>query len=87
MMLIPILTEKSSRILEQGQYTFDCPPHLTKIELRKMIEETFNVKVTGINSHRPPRRKKRLGQYQGVQSQIKRVIFTLRPGDNIPLFE
>lgn len=87
MMMIPLFTEKSARILENNQYTFDVDPSLSKPEIRQLVEETFQVKVLSINTHRPPRKSRRLGQYQGFRSQKKRVIFTLRPEDSIPLFE
>ena len=86
-MMIPLFTEKSARILENNQYTFDVDPSLSKPEIRHIIEESFQVKVLSINTHRPPRKNRRLGQYQGYSTQVKRVIFTLRPEDSIPLFE
>ena len=86
-MMIPLFTEKSARILENNQYTFDVDPSFSKPEIRQMIEETFQVKVLSINTHRPPRRNRRLGQFQGMRAQVKRVIFTLSPEQSIPLFE
>jgi large subunit ribosomal protein L23 len=86
-LMIPLFTEKSARILENNQYTFDVDPKLTKPEIRELLEKTFQVKVISLNTHRPPRKKRRLGQFIGSRPQIKRVIFTLRPEDSIPLFE
>jgi large subunit ribosomal protein L23 len=85
--MIPLFTEKSARILENNQYTFDVDPSLSKPEIRQLIENTFQVKVISLNTHRPPRKSRRLGQYIGSRPQVKRVIFTLRPEDSIPLFE
>jgi large subunit ribosomal protein L23 len=82
-MIIPIFTEKSTRILENNQYTFDVDPTLSKQEIRKFVEESFQVKVVAINTHRPPRKARRLGQYQGFRPKVKRVICTLRAGDSI----
>lgn len=82
-MIIPIFTEKSTRILENNQYTFDVDPNLTKQEIRKFVEESFKVKVVAINTHRPPRKSRRLGQYQGFRPKVKRVMLTLRAGDSI----
>lgn len=86
-MMIPLFTEKSARILENNQYTFDVDPTLTKPQIRQLVEQTFQVKVLSMNTHRPPRKNRRLGQYEGSRIQIKRVIFTLRPEDSIPLFQ
>jgi large subunit ribosomal protein L23 len=85
--MIPLFTEKSARILENNQYTFDVDPHLTKPEIKNLLEKTFQVKVISLNTHRPPRKKRRLGQFVGARPQVKRVIFTLRAEDSIPLFE
>jgi large subunit ribosomal protein L23 len=85
--MIPLFTEKSARILENNQYTFDVDPKLTKPEIKNLLEKTFQVKVVSLNTHRPPRKHRRLGQFIGSRPQIKRVIFTLRPEDSIPLFD
>jgi large subunit ribosomal protein L23 len=85
--MIPLFTEKSARILENNQYTFDVDPSLSKTEIRDLVEKTFQVKVISLNTHRPPRKNRRLGQYLGTRPQVKRVIFTLRKEDSIPLFE
>ena len=85
-MILPIFTEKSTRILENNQYTFDVDPNLSKQEIRLFVEENFQVKVVSINTHRPPRKSRRLGQFQGFRSKVKRVMLTLRSGDSIPFF-
>ena len=85
--MIPLFTEKSARILENNQYTFDVDPSLSKTEIRDLVEKTFQVKVISLNTHRPPRKNRRFGQYLGTRPQVKRVIFTLRKEDSIPLFE
>ena len=82
----PVLTEKSAILLENNKYTFDVDVRLTKTKIKALIEEVFQVKVLSVNTHRCPRKKKRLGQYQGYKPKNKRVIITLRPEDSIPLF-
>ena len=82
----PVLTEKSAILLENNQYTFDVDLRLTKTKIKELIEEVFEVKVLSVNTHRSPRKKRRLGQYQGYKPRHKRVIITLRPEDSIPLF-
>ena len=86
-MILPIFTEKSTRILENNQYTFDVDPNLSKQEIREFVENNFQVKVISINTHRPPRKARRVGQFAGFRSQIKRVILTLKAGDSIAFFE
>jgi large subunit ribosomal protein L23 len=82
----PVLrTEKCGRLIENDQYTFDVDPRLTKLQIKKLIEEFFQVKVVGVNTHRPPRRKKRLGLSVGYKSSYKRVIITVKTGDSLVL--
>ena len=82
----PVLTEKATRLLENNQYTFDVDLSLTKTTIKALIEELFDVKVVAVNTHRPPRRKRRLGRVVSSRARLKRVIVTLRAGDSIPLF-
>ena len=81
----PVLTEKSVRLIENNQYTFDVEPKLNKIQIRKLIEDLFHVKVIAVNTHRLPRKKKRLGISQGYRSRYKRVIITVKSGESIPV--
>jgi large subunit ribosomal protein L23 len=82
----PVLNRKPIRLLEKNQYTFDVDLKATKTEVKRWIEGFFQVKVTGMNSHRPPRKLKRMGLAVGYQVRYKRMIVTLRPGDSIPIF-
>lgn len=82
-----VLTEKSARLIEQNnRYTFDVDPRLTKPQIRQFVEEVFGVKVVAVNTHRPPRKKRRLGSSQGYKTQYKRAIVTLRDTDTIEVF-
>ena len=82
----PVLTEKSVRLIENNQYTFDVELKLNKIQIKKLIESLFEVKVIAVNTHIPPRKKKRLGISQGCRVRYKRVIITIKSGQSIPLF-
>jgi large subunit ribosomal protein L23 len=79
----PVLTEKATRILEKNQYTFDVEVNLNKTKIKALIEEVFQVKVVAVNTHRPPRRTRRLGANKGYRPRCKRVIITLKRGDQI----
>ena len=82
----PVLKFKLIRLLEKNQYTFDVDPKATKTDVKIWVENFFGVKVVGMNSHRPPRKSKRMGPTIGYPVRYKRMIVTLRPGDSIPLF-
>lgn len=82
-----VLTEKSVRLIENSnQYTFDVDPRVTKPQIRQFIESVFQVKVLSVNTHRLPRKKRRLGSSQGYKTQYKRAIVTLRKEDSIEVY-
>lgn len=86
LVLRPIVTEKATLLLEQNKYVFEVVPKATKPEIKAAIESLFEVKVTGVNTIRPPRKKRRVGKFQGYKPFYKRAIVTLRAGDSITLF-
>lgn len=76
---------KTISLLEKRQYTFDVDMKATKIEVKNWIENFFNVKIIGMNSYRPHKKKKRIGYLIGYPVRYKRMIVTLKNGDSIPL--
>lgn len=81
----PVFTEKSVRLIADNQYTFDVDVRLTKPEIKRIIKEIFTVDVLSVNTHIPPRKKKRLGIATGFKSSKKRVIITIKAGQSLPL--
>jgi large subunit ribosomal protein L23 len=80
----PVFTEKTTRLLEKsGQYAFDVDPILTKPRIRFLIEKRFSVRVSAINVHRIPSKKRRGGISSGFTPTLKRVFVTLVDGDRI----
>ena len=82
----PIVTEKATIQLEENKYTFEVDPHATKDDIKAAIEDLFDVKVIQVNTHNPPRKKKRTGRFVGFKPHYKRALVTLAPGDSITLF-
>ena len=80
-----ILTEKSMRLIDSNQYTFDMDDRLTKTQIKQIVQELFKVSVVAVNTHRPPRKKRRVGTRQGFKSSYKRVIITVKAGETIDL--
>ncbi|MDY6083783.1 MAG: 50S ribosomal protein L23 [Dialister sp.] len=83
----PIVTEKTTALMEEGKYTFRVPLTATKIEVRQAVEQIFKVKVESVNTMRYEGKLKRLGRTQGRRSDWKKAIVTLKPGETIELFE
>ena len=83
----PIVTEKSTALMEQGKYTFRVPLAATKVQIRQAVEQIFKVKVQAVNTMRYEGKIKRLGRTQGRRSDWKKAVVTLKPGETIELFE
>lgn len=83
----PIVTEKSTALMEQGKYTFRVPLAATKIQIRQAVEQIFKVKVQAVNTMRYEGKLKRMGRTQGRRSDWKKAVITLKPGEAIELFE
>ncbi|MBE9077635.1 50S ribosomal protein L23 [Romeria aff. gracilis LEGE 07310] len=82
----PIVTEKATLLLENNQYTFEVAPKATKPQIKAAVESLFDVKVQGVSTLNPPRKKRRVGRFMGYRPVYKRAIVTLAPGDTITLF-
>lgn len=83
----PLVTEKTTALMEELKYTFRVPLAATKVEIRQAVEQIFKVKVQAVNTMRYEGKMKRLGRTQGRRSDWKKAIVTLKPGETIELFE
>lgn len=86
LILRPILTEKSALLMEQNKYVFEVSKAADKLQIRRAIEEFFDVKVVRVNMIREPRKRKRVGRFIGFKPQYKKAIVTLGAGEKINLF-
>ena len=82
----PLITEKATIALENNQYTFEVAPKATKPQIKQAVEQLFDVKVTGVSTQNPPRKRRRVGQFIGHRAAYKRAVVTLAPEDSITLF-
>ncbi|MCP3851562.1 MAG: 50S ribosomal protein L23 [Gammaproteobacteria bacterium] len=79
----PCLTEKSNLLQEiQGTITFKVDPRANKIEIKKAVEELFNVKVSDVKTASMRGKKKRVGAKSvGKTSDWKKAYVTLSEGE------
>lgn len=82
----PLITDKSTILLEENKYTFMVDRYSNKITIKAAIEYLFNVNVIKVNTSNLPKKKKRIGKYIGYKSKYKKAIVTLSEGDVINLF-
>ena len=83
----PIITEKSSNLVENLQYTFEVDPKATKTEIKDAIEKIFNVKVVEIRTINVHRKAKRMQRFEGFKPAYKKAIVRLAAGQTIDVFE
>ena len=73
----PIMTEKSYANVANGKYTFEVSIDASKVEIKKAVEELFNVKVKKVNTMRYDGKKKRVGVHQGLTKAWKKAIVAI----------
>lgn len=82
--LVPITTEKSlEEIKRHNRYTFKVDMQANKIEIRRAVEELFDVKVAAVNTIRVRGKKVRMGRFEGKRPDWKKAMVTLKPGYKI----
>ena len=83
----PLVTEKSTALMQEGKYTFVVAKGANKIEIGAAVEEIFKVKVASVNTVRVLGKIKRMGRTQGKRPDYKKAIVKLAPGESIEFFE
>jgi len=82
----PVISEKSYRLVDDGKYTFLVAPDANKTQIRQAVEQVFRVKVTGVNTINRPGTRRRTRYGWGKRADTKRAIVTLAAGDRIDVF-
>jgi len=80
----PLITEKGMRGVEQqNQYPFEVEKGANKREIKKAVEEVFNVRVLRVRTMTRHGKPRRVRWRKGKTREWKRAIVTLAPGENI----
>ena len=93
--LNPILTEKSSTMMESNKYVFKVSVNANKIQIKAELEKRFNVKITKVRTMNFKGKAKnttiRSGGHvlrsSGSRESWKKAIVTLKDGDKINLVD
>ena len=79
----PLITEKSYKAMQDGQYTFEVNMDATKVEIAQAIEMAFpGRKVKKVRTVYMPSHAKRMGYKFGRTDSSKKAIVTIE-GDPI----
>ncbi len=83
--IAPVVTEKTMTLRNENVYTFKVAKDANKTEIKKAVEEAFNVQVKSVNTLNTKSKKRRVGKYQGRTKTYKKAIVTLKDGSSIEL--
>ena len=88
----PLITEKMSDLTaDQRKYGFLVNPKANKIEIKRAVEEKFNVHVLNVGTinhlGKTKTQFRKSGRFTGKTAKFKKAIITLREGETIDLFE
>lgn len=84
----PIITEESMDAMAMGKYTFMVDRRAKKGEIKRAIENIFDVKVKKVNTINVSGKVKRMGVHVGRTPSWKKAIITLtEDSEGIEFFE
>ena len=87
--LRPIISEQSTEHVELKKYVFEVAPSANKIEIKKAIEDLFDVEVSKVTTLNMKGKTKRMGRHPaGRRKDWKKAVVKLTDGSKtIEFFE
>lgn len=80
-LLGPHISEKATVVAEKNrQFVFRVRPDANKLEIKKAVEQLFNVQVASVNTTITKGKSKRFGRNLGRRSDIKKAYVALKEG-------
>lgn len=84
----PVITEKTMLAMAENKYTFVVHINSNKSQIKKAVEEVFDVKVDSVKTIRTMGKTKRVGVHIGKRADTKKAIVTLaKDSKSIEFFE
>lgn len=84
----PVVTERSTIEREEGNVvTLSVDARASKPEIKRAVEELFDVQVEAVRTLRMPRKTRRVGRTMGRKPQWKKARVVLAEGQSIEFFE
>ncbi|OGE87909.1 MAG: 50S ribosomal protein L23 [Candidatus Doudnabacteria bacterium RIFCSPLOWO2_02_FULL_49_13] len=77
------LSEKSNLFSQSGRYVFRVAKNTNKIEVKKAVEQVYDVHVVSVNMISVTGKKRRHGHSTGKTQDWKKAIVTLKTGEKI----
>lgn len=86
LLINPYLSEKSTILRDkENKYIFKVSPRATKNEIKKLLENIYNVEVMKINVINTPSKIKRWRQKRSHFRRTKKMMVTIKEGQKIEL--
>ena len=88
----PLVTEKMTKITEkqENRFGFIVRPEANKLQIKKEVEDTYNVTVISVNTVRYAGKRSsrytKAGLVKGQKPAFKKAIVTLKEGDTIDFY-
>ena len=77
----PCLTEKGDLLQESyGKAVIKVASNANKVEIKKAVEQIFNVKVANVRTTKVRGKQKRVGRNMGRTSDWKKAYITFKEG-------
>ncbi len=84
----PVVTERSTIMAdEQDAFTFIVAEDANKIDIKRAVEQLFDVKVRSVNTMRYRGKWRRVGRNYGRRPSFKKAIVKLADGERIDVYE
>jgi large subunit ribosomal protein L23 len=84
----PLITEKTNIQKESyNQITFEVDRGANRVEIKKTVEDIFNVKVASVKTIQVKGKTKHRGRIVGKRRDWKKAVVKLMPGERIDFFE
>jgi large subunit ribosomal protein L23 len=85
--LRPLVTEKGTHLSERyNSYTFEVHPQATKHDIRRAIQELWNVRVVKLRTQNRKGKPRRHRMSQGYTTGWKKAVVQLHEDDRISFF-
>ncbi len=81
----PVITEKATAQSEFNKVVFNVARTATKPQIKEAVERLFDVKVKSVNTLLRKGKVKIFKGRKGVQSDVKKAVVTLEPGQTIDI--
>jgi len=80
---IPHITEKATDLTKENKYIFRVWPQTNKKEIKKTIEDLYDVDVVSVRIINIPPKRRRLGRTLGWRKGYKKAIVRIKEGQKI----